>query len=64
MSRKDYILIGNALKYTYAKECEYSDEQIHYGFFYEIVEDIANALHEDNQKFNKQKFKHYVLGEF
>ena len=64
MSRKDYILIGNALKYTYYKEAKNSDEQIHYRFFCDIVEDIAKALKEDNKKFDTQQFKDYILGGF
>lgn len=58
MSRKDYILIANALLYAYNEECKTNDE---HGFFVSVVNTMADFLSEDNPKFNKQKFIDYIM---
>lgn len=62
MTRKDYILIAERLKPAYAavlNDYSYDDRTYEEGFI-EAVAAIAQALADDNPKFDYERFVEYI----
>lgn len=62
MTRKDYILIAEALQYTWKEEVN-QDDVTEERVFFDTAENIANALQKDNSRFNREHFLAVVRGE-
>ena len=62
MTRKDYILIAEALRTTWKEEVNQEDvteERV----FFDTAENIVSALQKDNPRFNREHFLAVVRGE-
>lgn len=60
MTKKDYILIANALKPFYQADYITTDER---NIIVEMITAISKALKKDNQKFDPIKFLDYLRKE-
>jgi hypothetical protein len=58
MTRKDYVAIAKAFQYSYLKITPDSDDAdcAHRNVWHVLRMDIANALADDNPRFDRQRF--------